>query len=105
MSKSVSMTDIAKLFNVSKVTVSKALNNKPGVSDALRKQIKLKANELGFKNTYKKSNIKNSTNIGILIADRYIGKDHSYYSIIYGKLSAQLASLGYSCIGLTSSIL
>ena len=59
MSKSVSMTDIAKIFNVSKVTVSKVLNDKPGVSDTLRKQIKLKAKELGWQPISKERIIKN----------------------------------------------
>jgi len=36
--KKVSMEDIAKIHNVSKVTVSKALNDKPGVSDELRQK-------------------------------------------------------------------
>ena len=40
MAKNLSMDEIAKIFNVSKVTVSKALNDKPGVSESLRQEIK-----------------------------------------------------------------
>ena len=43
MSKKISMEEIAKIFNVSKVTVSKALNDKEGVSDELRSSIKEKS--------------------------------------------------------------
>ncbi|MDR0387581.1 MAG: helix-turn-helix domain-containing protein, partial [Treponema sp.] len=41
------MSDVAKAVAVSTVTVSKALSGKDGVSDALRKTIIRKAEELG----------------------------------------------------------
>ena len=38
--KKVRLSDIAKELNISTVTVSKAISNKEGVGDELRKQIK-----------------------------------------------------------------
>lgn len=100
MSKPVSMTELAKMFNVSKVTISNALNDKEGVSPALKEEIKKKAVELGWRLNSAARNLKTakSYNIGILIAERYIGSRESYYLGIYGKLSSKFVSLGYSCI-------
>ena len=46
--KKVRLSDIAERLNVSTVTVSKALENKEGVGDDLRKQIKEIAEEMGY---------------------------------------------------------
>lgn len=100
MSKNISMDEIAKIFNVSKVTVSKALNDKPGVSEKLKEEIKEKAMELGYRmNTAAKSLKTNkSYNIGVLIAERYIGERETYYFGVYGKLTTKFSNLGYSTI-------
>ena len=45
--KKVRLSDIAEKLNISTVTVSKALANKDGVGDDLRKQIKDMAEEMG----------------------------------------------------------
>ena len=70
--KKVRLSDIAERMNVSTVTVSKALSNKDGVGDELRKQIKDLAEQMGYK--YKKDSNSvsgNQTgNIGILIPSR-----------------------------------
>ena len=42
------MQDIADALSTSRVSVWKALNNRPGVSDALRQQIQEKAREMGY---------------------------------------------------------
>ena len=47
--KSVTMSDIAKVMNVSTVTVSKALGDRDGVSVELRERIKQKATEMGYR--------------------------------------------------------
>ena len=44
----VSLKDIAKKINTTPATVSRALNNKPGVSEELREQITRVANEMGY---------------------------------------------------------
>lgn len=100
MAKNVSMDEIAKYFNVSKVTVSKALNDKPGVSEKLKEEIKEKANELGYRMNIAAKSLKTnkSYNIGVLIAERYIGNGEAYYFGVYGKLSTKFSTLGYSTI-------
>lgn len=47
--KDIKLQDIAEALGVSVVTVSNALSNKKGVSDALRSSIYAKAQELGYK--------------------------------------------------------
>ncbi len=98
MSKKISMEEIAKIFNVSKVTVSKALNDKEGVSEELRKTIKEKADELGyFTNSAAKSlKLSKNFNIGVIIPLRFIGGSSSFYFETYTKLVMKLTELGYS---------
>ena len=48
MKKRTTMNDIAAELSVSRVTVWKALNTQPGVSELLRRQIIEKANDLGY---------------------------------------------------------
>jgi len=49
MVKAIKPADIAEALNVSKVTVSKALLDKYGVSNELRKKIKQVAVEMGYR--------------------------------------------------------
>ena len=72
--KKVTLSEIAERLNISVVTVSKALSNKEGVGDDLRKQIKDLAAEMGYKQ--KKATSGNLSgkitgNIGILIPNRF----------------------------------
>lgn len=96
----VSLQTIADSLNISKVTVSKALNDKEGVSEELREVIKLKAKELGYQvNLMAKGLKSNKTyNIGILIPERYIQSTNSYYLDIYTKFTKEFADYGYSAI-------
>lgn len=96
----INMDTIARSLNVSKVTVSKALNNKEGVSEELREIIKKKAEELGYHiNVMAKGLKQNRTyNIGILIADRYVQATNTYYLEIYTKFTKEIATLGYTVI-------
>ena len=43
------MQDIADALSVSRITVWKALSNRPGVSDSMRAQIHQKATEMGYR--------------------------------------------------------
>ena len=47
MAKAVRLADIAKILNVSTVTVSKALSDQKGVSEEMRDKIKQLAEEMG----------------------------------------------------------
>ena len=69
------MSSLAKMFNVSKVTISKALNDKEGVSEELRSRSKA-AEEMGYRinNAARGLRTNKMYNIGLLIAERYMGK-------------------------------
>ena len=78
----VTLKNIAERLNVSKVTISKAINNQPGVSERLRQEILRVANELGYavptKNRFRQ--------FGVLIrAHHYVGvgADSFYQYIVY----------------------
>lgn len=100
MSKKISMEEIAKIFNVSKVTVSKALNDKEGVSDELRSSIKEKAEELGYLGNFAAKSLKlnKNFNIGVVIPLRFIGGSSSFYFETYTKLVMKLTEMGYSVL-------
>ncbi|MBE6889160.1 MAG: LacI family transcriptional regulator [Ruminococcaceae bacterium] len=83
--KSVTMSDIAKVMNVSTVTVSKALGDRDGVSDELRERIKQKATEMGYRmhSGGRGAHDGLSYNIGIVVARHFIGDASSFYWVVY----------------------
>ncbi len=83
--KSVTMSDIAKVMNVSTVTVSKALGDRDGVSDELRERIKQKATEMGYRMHTGGRGMHDglSYNIGIVVARHFIGDASSFYWVVY----------------------
>lgn len=95
--KSVTMSDIAKAMNVSTVTVSKALGDREGVSDALRGRIKQKAIEMGYRVHTgihaKKDRL--TYNIGIVVAKHFISEPSALYWIIYKYLVELLRVRNY----------
>ena len=74
MAKAVRLADIAKILNVSTVTVSKALSDQKGVSEEMRDKIKQLAEEMGYQSPSEARRKKEhqSYNIGIIISDRYL---------------------------------
>lgn len=97
MNKNITMRDIADKIGVSSVTVSKALNDKEGVSDELKERIKSLADELGYRvNTAAKSMREGLTyNIGVIIPERFTGPDQSFYLRVYQEISKCLEISGY----------
>ncbi|MFD1956086.1 substrate-binding domain-containing protein [Paenibacillus thailandensis] len=97
MNKPITMRDIANRIGVSSVTVSKALNDKEGVSDELKEQIKLLAHEMGYRiNTAAKSMREGLTyNIGVVIPERFTGPNQSFYMQVYQEISKSLEAHGY----------
>ncbi len=96
MSKSVKMKDIADKLGVSIVTVSKALSNKQGVSEELREKIKEIAIELGYKSSI--NNTKNENynyNIGVIVAQKYMDAENSFYFTIYNNIVKHLSDYNY----------
>ena len=99
MKKNVTMKYLAESLNISIVTVSKALNNKEGVSEELRKKIKDLANYMGYKSNNSTKNIKDKPthNIGVIVSKRFLGKD-SFYLQIYQHITTVLQEQSYYAI-------
>lgn len=95
--KAVTMSDIAKVMNVSTVTVSKALGDRDGVSEELRERIKQKATEMGYRmHTGGRGNHDGlSYNIGIVVARHFIGDASSFYWIVYRYIVELLQKQNY----------
>ncbi|MCR4579549.1 MAG: LacI family DNA-binding transcriptional regulator [Treponema sp.] len=99
--KKVTLSDIAAKLDISVVTVSKALSNKEGVGDELRKQIKDLAAEMGYKqkkNGISQLNGKITGNIGILIPNRFFSQNYSFYWYLFNFVSTELLSRNYYSI-------
>lgn len=99
MAKQIKMKDIADALGVSTVTVSKALSDKDGVSEAVKKTIKAKAEELGYAYhpVFKKQGESTSGNIGIIVADCFF-EENTFYSNLYAKIVKELNKRHYSAI-------
>ncbi len=95
--KSVTMSDIAKVMNVSTVTVSKALGDRDGVSDELRERIKQKATEMGYRMHTGGRGIHDglSYNIGIVVARHFIGDASSFYWVVYRHIVEMLQAQNF----------
>lgn len=89
MAKTVRLIDIGKKLNVSAVTVSKALSGQKGVSEEMREKIICLADEMGYKrNRIQSEEIKEeSFTIGVIVADRYLGENQSFYWKLYQEIS------------------
>jgi LacI family transcriptional regulator len=96
MGKNITMKDIAMQLGVSTVTVSKALSNREGVSEAVRNIIKQKADEMGYRyNTMAKSMKEGMNyNIGILVAEQFM-HESAFYSKMYQRLMKDLLAHQY----------
>lgn len=100
MKSNVTMRDIAEKLGVSSVTISKALNDKEGVSEELKEKIKVVAEEMGYRfNTHAKSMKEGlSYNLGIVIPERFTGTTQSFYLQFYQLISKVLDNYHYSGI-------
>ncbi|UOQ87559.1 substrate-binding domain-containing protein [Gracilibacillus salinarum] len=100
MKVNVTMKDIAERLNVSSVTVSKALNDKEGVSDELKEKIKSLADEMGYRYNAVAKSMKDgkSYNICVIIPERYTGMSQSFYLKVYQSIAQQLEEYGYYAI-------
>lgn len=103
MKKNITLKDIAEKVGVSAVTVSKALTDKEGVSEDVRKKIKAVANELGYKLNSSSSTSSISKNIGVLVAKKFIRDDaNAFYLKIYQSLVQALSR--FRCYGILEII-
>lgn len=90
------ISDIAKLANVSKSAVSLAINNKPGVSEKTRKKIIDIIEKYNFKpNQLAQSLVANKTNsIGLIITEI----DNPFFSKVTKGVYDTCSNLGYTVI-------
>ncbi len=100
MKSGVTMRDIAAKLNISVVTVSKALNDKDGVSDELKQKIKELAERMGYRVNAAARSMKAgySYNIGIIVAQRFTGNKESFYMQFYKYIAQSLDNHQYSAI-------
>lgn len=98
--ENVTMKDIAERVGVSVVTVSKALNDRDGVSEETKKKIQQLADEMGYRYNVMARSIKEgySYNIGVIIAERFAGDIQSFYLKFYKHISMLLEKYDYSGI-------
>ena len=102
MNKSVTMKNIADALGVSTVTVSKALSDKEGVGEQLRRIIKQKADEMGYcHSTSKAKGVQDGSkfNIGVIVASNYVDPDsYAFYLKVYHHVILALRKSNYSGI-------
>lgn len=96
MGKNITMKDVAIQLGISTVTVSKALSDREGVSDALREAIKKKAEEMGYRYNFVGKSMKEgkSYNIGVLVAEQFM-HENAFYAKMYQAIAKDLLSLHY----------
>ena len=100
MKSSISMKNIARELNVSIVTVSKALNDKDGVSEELKKKIKDLADKMGYRYNMMAKSMRDglSYNIGVIIPEHFLGDEKSYYFSVFKHLSQIMERYQYCAI-------
>ncbi len=95
MSKAVRLSDIAARVGVSTVTVSKAISGQKGMSDEVRARILETAQEMGYvKGAARRGSAEKRTGfrIGLLVAERYLGKYVSFYAHMQQLVAAEIAA-------------
>lgn len=94
MPKSVRLADIGRRLNVSTVTVSKALSGQKGVSDEMREKIIRLADEMGYVRPASSGDetVRKSYTIGVIVADRYLNVNQSFYWQLYQEISKKAIS-------------
>lgn len=104
MAKTIKMADIAGRLGVSVVTVSKALSGQKGVSDEMRQKIKQVADELGYVRTIQEKNsiVQKSYTLGIIVAERFLADNQSFYWSLYQEVSRN--AVRKSCFSLLEVI-
>lgn len=87
MGKTVRLSDIAKRAGVSTVTVSKALSGQKGVSSEKRSLIEHLARDMGYQKTVASTGQKKGYTIGVVVSDRFLNGNQSFYWTYYQELS------------------
>ncbi len=103
--KRVTMQDIADALSVSKVTVSKALNDKDGVGPELKEDILQRAEEVGYRLSKKTiEDPQDHKNIVIFLDHKYFIEDTKvyFYVKIYHMIAKHLSEIGF--VGTLSTV-
>lgn len=99
MKKNVTLKDIAERIGVSAVTVSKALTNKEGVSDDVRKKIKETADDMGYKYGNTLAAGGQSGIVGVIGSSRFMNEvKDTFYLKMYRYLVQVLLRFSYYSI-------
>jgi len=91
MNHKVTMQDIADRLNITKVSVSKALNNKAGVGDTLRSRILETAEDMGYM-IRKPLDINKA--FGFFVSKRFFLETDKFYNVIFYYLNKLVMEKG-----------
>jgi LacI family transcriptional regulator len=94
----VTLDTIANMLGVTKVTVSKALNNQPGVSDELKKRIIQTSLEVGYTTKNAAKLAKTVSKLGILVPKRFFLDTDNFYTKIYYYMNQECAKRDISLL-------
>lgn len=96
MKKYITIKDIAKMAGVSINTVSRALNNKPDVSEETKKKILKIAKKLGYVRNFTASSLrqKQTKTVGVVIAD----SSNPFYAEVLKGIESAARKYGYQII-------
>lgn len=90
------MQDIADVLGISKVTVSKALNDKDGVGEVLKEKIQEIADQLGYQiPESEKDDLDILRNIAIVLNEKFADGEAGFYLNFYHNISTELNKKGY----------
>ncbi|WP_274364372.1 LacI family DNA-binding transcriptional regulator [Paenibacillus thermotolerans] len=89
--KSVTMQAIADHLGITKVSVSKALNNQPGVSEELKQRILEVSAQMGYSKRGSQKQAKEDVKLAFLISKRFFLESDNFYTQIYYYLSKECA--------------
>lgn len=102
----VHIKDIAEACNVSRATVSKALNDQSDISVATKERIKAIAEEMGYMSNSVARALKTgkTNNIGVLFIDEQNrGLSHEYFSTMLESIKSNAEARGYDITFISSA--
>lgn len=96
--KKIKMQDIAESLNISKATVSRALNNRDDISPKMKQAVIEKCNEMGYSINYSAKALATQKNyiIGIITNEVFTEDGEFFYKEIYTQLVKKLDQIGYA---------
>ena len=89
----VRLADIAQKVGISLVSVSNALSGKPGISEEKRQEIIDVATKMGYDFSKYEKNINDikGKQIGVLVPQKFLEVDHSFYWELYQNLVCEIS--------------